>query len=287
MKDTCRLLILGGMAMAIAPWLCGCRYARDESDGPSDNFRALDANRDGDIDRFEWENVQGSAFPESLGFRYADCDADGRMTWHEYFVGYMRMQHCPITYLYEDAAVATPELRAAVVAVVGHEDDTLGEDWRSGPLVVRSEEQVQIYAVPPAEVDVPTHMRRRLPPRPRRYSELDLSPAALQRVKFSSRPVADTVLVAHYDPREKIPGNEARMVFPRMVCDIGNDNPDVRITMLDLQIVWRARGHEYRSRLLKTLWADPGATQSVHVWFADPVDAAECRLLHARGQPAG
>jgi hypothetical protein len=279
MKNTCGLFVLGAIAMA--PWLSGC----DRVNGPHQKFRALDANGDGAVDRFEWENVEGSAFPETLGFRYADCDTDGRMTWHEYFNGYAHMQHCPATYLYEHGATASEEQRSAAAAVT-HEDDALGEDWRSGPLVVRAEEQVQIYAVPPAEIDVPTHLRRRLPPRPGRYSEADLSPTALQRVSFSSNSVEDTVLVSHYDHREKIPGNEARMVFPRLVCEIGNDNPDVRITMVDLQIVWRARSNEYRSRLLKTLWADPTTTQSFHVWFGSPVDAAECRLLHARGQPA-
>jgi hypothetical protein len=285
MKNECGLWVLAAIAMAL--WLSGCRYARDESDGPTANFRALDANEDGDIDRVEWEDVQGSAFPDSLGFRYADCDADGRMTWHEYFGGYMRLQRCPGTYLYEDGIFASTDNSAGTTAVVTHEDDALGKDWRMGPLVVRADETVQIYAMPPGEIDVPTHLRRKRPPRPVRHTEADLSSAVMQRLIFTSRPIADTVLVSHYDPSEKIPGDEARMVFPRMVCDIGNDNPDIRLTMADLQIVWRVQGNQYRSRVLKTLWVEPRTTQSIHVWFGFPIDTAECRLLHVRGQPAG
>jgi hypothetical protein len=284
MKHTCASRVF--CALSIATALVGCRYNRGESDGPTDNFRALDANRDDAVDRYEWENVQGSAFPESLGFRYADCDSDGRVTWHEYFVGYLHMQHCRGTYLYDSVGVVSDESAATSGAEATHEDDALGEDWRNGPLVVRADEQVQIYAAPPPEeTDVPTHMRRRLPPLPGRYSENDLSATALQRVKLSSRPVADTLLVSHYDPREKIPGNQVRMAFPRVVCEINNGNADLRITMVDLQIVWRVHGHEYHSRLLKTLWANPSSAQTLHVWFGSPIDAAECRLLHVRGQP--
>jgi hypothetical protein len=284
MKHKGSLLVLGAIAMTTS--LAGCGRAGSESAGPTDYFRGLDVNGDGDVDRFEWENDQGSVFPSTLGFRYCDCDANGRLTWHEYFLGHIHMRHCPATYLYESVSAASADTGADAT----HEDDALGEDWRTGPLVVRADERVQIYAMPQFdqrdERDVPTHLRRRLPPRPGRYSETDLPSTALKRLKFTSQAVAQTVLVAHYDPSEKIPGNEARMNFPRMICEIDNGNPDVRITMIDLQIVWRLQGHEYRTRLLKTVWADPTTTQSIDVWFASPVDSAECRLLHARGQPA-
>ncbi len=60
MKHTRTLRVLCAISIAA---LVGCRYNRGESDSPSDNFRVLDANHDGAVDRYEWENLQGSAFP--------------------------------------------------------------------------------------------------------------------------------------------------------------------------------------------------------------------------------
>src|SRR3954462_12069004 len=82
--------------------LAACGRVDFEWQGPTDNFRGLDVNHDGDIDRFEWENQHESAlFPDTLSFRYSDCDSDGRLTWHEYFQHYMHMKHCSGPYLYE------------------------------------------------------------------------------------------------------------------------------------------------------------------------------------------
>jgi hypothetical protein len=295
MKNTHRLIVPCALALTLC--LPGCRRAPAEADGPSDYFRMLDANHDGDVDRHEWEVIRGPVFPYTLSFRYADCDMDGRLTWHEYAAGYMSSARCPAPFLYEDArgddaARADASAIGSAGASFAHADDAQGEDWQIGPLVVRADEQVQIYEASPSErdgarVDVPTPLgRKQSPPRTGRHSEADLTPAALLRVRFSSLPVTDTVLVSHYDARETAPGDEVRHVFPLAVCKLANDNSDLRITLADLQIVWRVRGRQYRTRVLKTLWTNPGAAQLFHVWFNESVDAAECRLLHARGQPA-
>lgn len=267
-------------ACIVAAWLAGC--GRYEWQGPTDVFRGLDANADGDVDRFEWENLHGAEYPTTLGFRYSDCDLDGRLSWHEYFVGYMKLAHCPGPYLYEPQFPASDDDN--MVAAVTQEDDALGEDWREGPLLARADENVQIYTQDPEGPDVPTVLQGKRPPRAARHSEQDLPPAAFQLLGFTTIPLKDTLLVAHYDVSEKIPGNEARGVYPRMSCEIANENGDYRITLTDVQVVWRVSGREYRSRWLKTLWIDPGTTQSLDVWFSSAVDSADCRLLHARGQ---
>lgn len=265
-------------AFIVATLLSGCGH--HEWQGPTDNFRVLDANSDGEVDRVEWEYLHGSEFPSTLGYRYSDCDLDGRVSWHEYFVGYMHMAHCPGSYLYEALLPPSADDRVAVT----HEDDALGEDWREGPLLARADENVQIYEQPPDGPDVPTVFRRSLPQRPGRHSEQDLPPATRQRVRFSGTPLQDTLLVAHYDPAEKVPGNETRGTYPHVSCKIANENDDFRITLADIQVLWRVSGRDYRSRWLKTVWVEPRTTQSLDVWFGSAVDAAECRLLHARGQ---
>ena len=93
--------------------------------------------------------------------------------------------------------------------------------------------------------------------------------------------------MAHYDPVEKIPGNEVRAAYPYLSCDIGNGNNDVRITLADIEVVWHAAGRESRERWLKPVWIEPGSSQRLDVWFGTGADAAECRLLNARGQLPG
>src|SRR5262245_26602784 len=88
-------------AWILATLLVGCGRVQYQWQGPTDNSRALDANSDGDVDRFEWEQKHGSVFEKTQEFRYSDCDSNGRVSWHEYFVGYMGMKHCPGSYLYE------------------------------------------------------------------------------------------------------------------------------------------------------------------------------------------
>ncbi len=268
----------------VAALLAGCGRVHFEWQGPTDYFRSLDTNSDGDVDRFEWENGpdHGTLFPETLRFRYSDCDSNGRLSWHEYFAHDMRSTHCPDRYLYEDGPWPASH-DGGSRSYVTHEDDSLGEDWRDAPLLLRADEPVQIYPQQPG-ADVLIHFPRTLPTRPGRHSEEDLPPAVLQRLRFTSGPLEDQLLVTHYDAVERIPGNEARRVYPHMSCVIANDDADFRITMADIQVVWRVSGRDYRARWLKTLWIDPGITQSLDVWFSNPVDAAACRLLHARGQ---
>ncbi len=272
-------------AWLVAALLAGCGRVHFEWQGPTDYFRSLDTNSDGDVDRVEWENGpdHGTLFPETLRFRYSDCDSNGRLSWHEYFAHDMGSTHCPGRYLYEDGpwpVIDDGESRSYVT----HEDDSLGEDWREAPLLARADENVQIYEQPPDGPDVPTVLRRSLPQRPGYHSEQDLPPATWQRVRFSSGPLQDTLLVAHYDPAEKVPGNEARGTYPHASCKIANENDDFRITLADIQVVWRVGDRDYRSRWLTTVWVEPRTTQSLDVWFGSAVDAAECRMLHARGQ---
>jgi hypothetical protein len=204
---------------------------------------------------------------------------------------------CPAAYLYEDVR-DTEDPRTgesagySAYASSTHTDDTQGEDYRAGPLVVRAEEPLEIFQqgghsdFHAAQVDVQTLVSRHQPARPRRHTEADLTSDALQRLRLSNIPVADTTFVSHTIGGTEVPGYEVRQVFPLVACKLSNDNTDLRLTLADLQVVWREKDHEYRTRVLKTLWLNPGAAQLFHVWFGRPVDSAECRLLHARGQAA-
>ena len=295
MKNTRSTIVLGALALALG--LTGCGRAPAEASGQSDYFRALDSNHDGEVDRYEWENVRGGVFPDTLSFRYADCDANGRLSWREYATGYMSTVRCPTRYLYEDTRYedvsdASTSEAGSEVASSTHVDDAQSEDWETGPLVARPEEPLQISNARPgddAQVSIEARslvLREPAPPRAGRHSETDLTPDELKRVRFSSQPLTDTILVPQYDLRENFTGDQLRRVFPLVVCKLANDNADLRITLADLQVVWRTRGREYRTRVLKTAWTNPGAAQLYHVWFRTSVDSAECRLLHARGQPA-
>jgi len=271
------------LACLLAALFAACGRVEFEWQGPTDNFRALDANKDGDVDRFEWEQSHGAVFEASLGFRHADCDSDGRMSWHEYFEGYMHLKHCPGRFLYEPPP-PPPPADGSYGAVAYHADNGEPDNWQQGTLLLRPEENLQIYERMPQGPDVPTLLRPILHPPPARYSEKDLPPAALQRLRFTSSKLADTVLVSHYDPAEKISGNEFRAPYPHLNCDIGNDNSHVRITMVDVEVVWHVAAHESRERWLKPVWIEPGSAQRLDVWFGGPIEAAECRLLNARGQ---
>jgi hypothetical protein len=296
MKKTRRTVFLGALALSLS--LAGCWRSPGDPYGESDNFRVLDANHDNDVDRYEWENLQGSAFAESLGFRYSDCDSDGRLTRHEYSNGYMGRMRCPVPYLYEDtrddaATRASESAGSTELASSTHPDDDQGEDYRAGPLIVRADEPLEMLEAPgrsdfhAAQIDVQTLLSRQQPPRAGRYSETDLTAAKLQRLRLSSTPLTDTIFVSHTIGGQTVPGFEARRIFPLVVCKLANDNPDLRITLADLQVIWHENGHAYRTRVLKTLWLNPRSTQLLHVWFGRAVASAECRLLHARGQPAG
>jgi hypothetical protein len=263
--------------------LAGCGRAASEEQGPTGNFRALDVNHDGDIDRFEWENQHESAlFPDTLAFRYSDCNSDGRLTWHEYFQHYMHIKHCPGPYLYEATPWPPPVDDATPMTEVSHEDDTLSEDWREAPVLARTDESVGVI---PASAGIPTtpaHWARAEKPRPARYSEADLPPTAARHLHLSSLPLRDSDLLANDDGQPRTDG-ETHFV-PYFLCKLENGNDDVRVTLADIQIVWRSHGRDLRARWLKSVWIDPGAAQGFDVWFAGDIDAAECRLLHARGQ---
>src|SRR4029078_1382746 len=116
------------LACLLAVLLTACGRVEFEWQGPTDNFRALDANKDGDVDRFEWEQSHGAVFEASLGFRHADCDADGRMSWHEYFEGYMHLKHCPGRYLYEPPP-PPPPADGSYGAVAYHADNGEPDNW--------------------------------------------------------------------------------------------------------------------------------------------------------------
>jgi hypothetical protein len=271
------------LACVLATLLTGCGRVVFEWQGPTDNFRALDVNSDGDVDRFEWEQSHGAVFDKSLGFRSSDCDTNGRVSWHEYFVGYMHLEHCPGRYLYE-SPLPPPSADSGMSAYASYEDDGEPDNWVQGTLLVRPEENLQIYERMPEGPDMPTLLRPVLRPPPARYSEQDLPPAAQQRLRFTSGRLADAVLVSRYDSAENIPGNEVRAAFPHLGCAIANENANVRITMADVEVVWHADGRESRERYLKPVWIEPGHTQRLDAWFAGRVDSAECRLLDARGQ---
>jgi hypothetical protein len=268
------------LACLVTTLLGACGRVEFEWQGPTDNFRGLDANRDGDVDRYEWEQSHGSVFDASLGFRYADCDSNGRMSWHEYFQGYMHPRHCPGRYLYEPPPA--PPAADTGYAVAYHEGNGEPDNWQQGTLLVRPEENLQIYERMPNGPDIPTLLRPRLRPPPARYSEEDLPADIQQRLRLTSGKLADAILVSHYD--HDSPVHEYRAGFPHLSCDLRNDNGQVRITMADVEVVWRAGGLESRERWLKPVWIEPGGSQHLDVWFASPVHAAECRLLHARGQ---
>jgi hypothetical protein len=265
--------------------LCACR--RDyESEGPTENFRALDVNHDGDIDRFEWENQHESAiFPDTLSFRYMDCDRDGRVTWHEYAEGQMHGKHCPGPYLYEATPWPPPPEPGIPAAEFSHEDDTLSEDWREAPLLARTDERVGITPPSPGIPVVPLHWARAENPRPSRYSEVDLPSNTFRTLHLSSLPLGEDDLLANDD------GEPARKTVhqfvPHFQCELANGSNNTRVTLADIQVVWRIQGRVLRARWLKSVWIDPGATQDFDVWFAGNIDAAECRLLHARGQILG
>jgi len=270
------------LACILLTLLAGCDRVVFEWQGPTDNFRNLDANSDGAVDRFEWEKMQGSVFRKTQGFRYADCDSNGRMSWHEYFVGYMHSNHCAGRYLYEPPP--PPPAADTGVAYAYSAGDDWPDNWQQGTLLLRPEENLQIYETMPSGPDVPTLLRPALAALPGRYSETELPPDALQRVHSKSLPLAERELLSKYDPAEKVPGNEARASFPHVSCEIHNDNSNVRITMAHVEVTWRAGGRDHAERWVKPVWIEPASTQRLDVWFGSAVDAAECRLLHARGQ---
>jgi len=272
------------LAWTLAALLAGCGRVVFEWQGPTDNFRALDANSDGDVDRFEWEQGHGSVFDASLRFRFADCDSNGRLSWHEYFERYMHPEHCPGRYLYEPTPPPPADDAGVTYAYAYSEGDHWPDNWQQGTLLVRPDENLQIYEQMPEGPDMPTLLRPVLRAPPARFSEVDLAPAVQQRVHSRSLPLADAVLVSKYEPAEKVPGNEARASFPHLSCDIANDNTNVRITMADIEVVWHSAGRESRERWLKPVWIEPSHAQHLDVWFGSAVETAECRLLHARGQ---
>ncbi len=275
---------LNAVFACFAGFLLGaCGRVDHESQGPTGNFRALDVNHDGDIDRFEWENQHESAiFPDTLSFRYMDCDRDGRVTWHEYAEGQMHGKHCPGPYLYEATPWPPPPEHGTPAPVFSHEDDTLSEDWREAPLLARTDEAVGIIP-PSAGIPVtPMHMSRAETPRPARYSETELPPETMGQLHLSSLPLREDDLLANDD--DQPPRNTAHYFVPYLRCELDNGSNDARVTLADIQVVWRTHGRNLRARWLKSVWIDPGATQAFDVWFAGPTDVAECRLLHARGQ---
>jgi hypothetical protein len=265
---------------ALCLWACfscltACGQINFEWQGPSDYFRGTDANHDGELDRREWDFSTGTLFSRSYEFRHADCDMNGRLSWHEYFRARFRSRVCPGPFLYQSDGL--PD------AVSSTEPEVAGAG-----------ETIELMPLTPDGPVVPTLLTgelamlrqdRRLAPLPGTYSERDLDSATLQHLRMSNGPLTSRVLVSRmaYDDQQKGP---LSMSFPRMNCEFANQDVHTRVTLADFEILWRARGHEYRSRQLKPVWVDPLSTQTLFVWFKGPADSAECHLLRARGQPA-
>lgn len=237
-----------------------CGPSRFEWQGPSNWFKVIDRNTDGDISRIEWEyqylrtSIYSASFNE---FEFADCNHNGRLTWHEYFQSNFNHRHC-------DPSGGPLYSSASSMMTAPHTE--------LFPAVLSD---IEIRVLTSNAYGYKEGLQRGISQYPNDISEDEASAAELASIQIKCGETYGEIVPDRFT-------NGASVKHPAIKCTIDNDLENADVSLLVLSITAEIKGAINHTWHAKAVHIPSQTTSNITVFLGNGTGSATVQLENIR-----